>query len=224
MTSCPDTKGLEGMRFGVPRRYFFDGVEPDIFARVTAAAEVFADLGAVVQEVDLRGAETALEAGLLIAKAEAYALHERRLARQPDLFDDDVRARLLLGQEVSGFQYARARQTVRTWHSRVARVFSRVDMLLMPTTPAVAPFVSSASLLRTTSELVRFTYPWSVAGVPALTVPCGFSKSGLPVGMQLVGPAFSENLLFGAACTYQSETEWHLRSPNYAPDRIRSLS
>ena len=204
--------GIEGLRIGVPRDFFFDDVDDDIVALVRAAANVFADAGARMEEIDLPGADAAVDCATTMIRAEAFAIHRQRLAEQPEKFGEDVRRRLRLGEEVTAADYAQQRQFGRIWRRTVERAFEQVDLILTPSTGTVAPPADS-EMIETTQRLVRLTYAWSLAGLPAMSVPCGFSTTGMPVGMQLAAARFREPTLCRAGAAYQRATDWHLHEP-----------
>jgi aspartyl-tRNA(Asn)/glutamyl-tRNA(Gln) amidotransferase subunit A len=209
-------EGIAGIRVALPRSFYFEEVDAEIVQAVRAAAELLAGLGAVVDEVDLPGAADAFEAGIQIVRTEALAVHRERLDREPELFGEDVRRRLEPAREVSGSDYATHRQTGRVWRQTVGRAFARTDILLTPTTGTTAPLAEDAETIETTLRLARFTYGWAFAGLPALSVPCGFSAEGLPIGLQLAAPRWCEATLLRAGAAYQRETDWHLREPELA--------
>ena len=205
--------GVEGLRVGFPERFYLEDVDDEVATCVRAAADVLATLGAEVVPVDLPGAEDAMEITTRIIRAEALAIHRRRLEEQADVFGDDVRRRLALGHEISGADYAALRQRARVWQRTVEDVFSRIDLVLTPATGTVAPRAEDAETIETTRRLTRLTYGWSLAAVPVLAVPCGASARGLPVGMQLAAAPWRETTLLRAGHAYQRETDWHLRRP-----------
>jgi len=128
------------------------------------------------------------------------------------MFGEDVRARLQRGKARPALDYARAMQIMRMWQAALARLFrEQIDLLLIPMTPVVSHAISDSEGVAAAAELLRFTYPFSLSGLPALALPCGFSEDGLPVGAQLVSPR--AHLLLAVAHAYQSLTEWHLRRP-----------
>jgi aspartyl-tRNA(Asn)/glutamyl-tRNA(Gln) amidotransferase subunit A len=214
-SSCTNAleQGVEGLRIGVPRNFFFEDVDADIVALVRAAADVLADLGAELEEIELPGAETAVEIATMIIRSEAFAIHRERLAEQPELFGEDVRRRLLLGEAISAADYAARRQQGRLWRRTVDRAFDRVDVILSPSTGTTAPPADS-EMIETTQRLVRLTYAWSLAGLPAASIPCGFSATGMPVGLQLAAARFREPVLCRAGAAYQTATDWHLHAPS----------
>lgn len=213
-TSCAAAleKGLEGLRIGIPRNFFFEDVDADIVELVRAAADVCHDLGAELREIALPGAETAVDSATTIIRAEAFAIHRQRLAEQPERFGDDVRRRLELGEAITAADYAAQRQEGRVWRRTVERAFEHLDVILAPSTGTVAPPADS-EMIETTQRLVRLTYAWSLAGLPALSLPCGVTAAGLPVGVQFAAARFREPTLCRAGAAYQRATDWHLQEP-----------
>jgi Asp-tRNA(Asn)/Glu-tRNA(Gln) amidotransferase A subunit family amidase len=210
-------EGIEGARVGVPEHFFFDGLEPEIGQLVRAAAEELAGVGAEVFELSLPGAEEAYEICTSMIRADALALHRERLDEHPELFGDDVRARLRLGEAVTGWEYARMVERMYEWQRDVRLRFETdVDLILTPTANAVAPPIEGAAMIATTAQLTRFTYPWSLAHMPAVSIPCGFTSGGLPVGMQLGADRYQDALLLRAGVAYQAVTDWHQRRPALA--------
>jgi aspartyl-tRNA(Asn)/glutamyl-tRNA(Gln) amidotransferase subunit A len=203
---------LERLRVGVPTAFFFDDVEPDVERAVREAAAALESLGARLVELELPGAADAVAANAPVTLAEALAVHRVRLDEQPELFGDDVRRRLELGRSVTGVEYAQGVEERRRWRRTVARAWEQVDVVLSPATAIVAP-PAGAEALATTRQLTRLTWPWSIAGCPALSLPCGFSREGLPVGLQLAAAPWHEETLLAAGVTYQHATDWHLREP-----------
>jgi aspartyl-tRNA(Asn)/glutamyl-tRNA(Gln) amidotransferase subunit A len=211
-------QGLDGLQIGVARNFFFDAVDADVADRVREAAEVLARHGAAVDEVELPGAERADETTTRMIWAEAYAIHRRRLEEQPEVFGEDVRRRLELGKEVSGSDYAEYRERARQWRRSLELLFRDLDLILTPSTETTAPRADDAEMIATTRRLTRLTYAWTLSGLPALSVPCGFDAAGLPVGLQLAAGPFQEATLVRAGAAYQRETDWHLREPLLATE------
>jgi aspartyl-tRNA(Asn)/glutamyl-tRNA(Gln) amidotransferase subunit A len=209
--------GAAGVRVGVPGSFYRAEVEPEVARAVDAAVGTLAALGAQVEEVDLPGAEDALEAANTVVRAEALAIHRERLEAAPDEYGEDVRRRLALGAGGRGTDYAAARQTGRIWRRTVESAFRRVDVVVSPATAIVAPIAAAADMIETTLRLIRFTQGWSLAGVPVLALPCGFSADGLPIGLQLAARWWDERTLFRLGAAYQSATDWHLRAPALDP-------
>jgi aspartyl-tRNA(Asn)/glutamyl-tRNA(Gln) amidotransferase subunit A len=208
--------GMDGLRVGVPRSFYFAELDDEVERAVHAAAEVMAAVGADVDEIGLPGAAEACEATSQIIRAEALAVHRERLEGNPEFFGEDLRRRLPLGYDVSGADYARHRQTGRAWTRTVEQAFERTDLLLTPVAETVAPRADESETIETTRRLTRLTYGWSLAGLPVLALPCGFSADGLPIGAQLTAPKWDEALLLRAGAAYQRKTDWHLREPEVA--------
>ncbi len=209
-------QSLAGLRLGVPRDYFFDDLDPEVEAAVRAAIETLAGLGMDVREVRLPEAEAAREASNVILLCEAFAYHRDRLRERPEEFGEDVRTRLQAGASMSGSDYALARRTQVVWQRQLERLFDQVDILATPATPLPAPRIEESAASGAVSaafHLARLTRPFNLAGVPALSLPCGFTQSGLPIGLQLVSRAWSEATLLRVAHAYEQATPWHTRPP-----------
>jgi aspartyl-tRNA(Asn)/glutamyl-tRNA(Gln) amidotransferase subunit A len=206
-------RGVAGLRIGLPSTFFFDGVEPDIERNVRAAAAVLADLGADVREVDVPGAEHAVDTATLLIRAEALALHRERLAADPGRFGEDVRRRLELGREISGADVAAAIARMRAWRVEMLRVFDGVDLLLTPTTNATAPRIDDSEMIATTAQLTRFTYAWSLAWMPAVSVPSGLDARGLPTGVQVAAAPWRDAVALRAGHAFQRVTGHHRARP-----------
>ena len=205
--------GIEGVRIARLGGFFAERVDPAVDRAVGDAADVLGRLGAELVELELPGgAKATANAGELI-RAEALSIHLDDLNATPDSFGPDVRERLELGREVSGVDVARALAEMRAWRALLLRQFGNVDLLLTPTTIEAAPEIAGSNMLETTARLTRFTYPWSLAGLPAISVPCGHDAAGLPVGMQLIAAPWRDDTLLTAAVAYQGGTDWHTRRP-----------
>ena len=180
---------------------------------VEAAIEVLSSLGARFVDVDLPGFGRAHDHASVIIFADACAFHADRLRKTPELFDEQVLQRMSMGLELTGVQYAEALQARMRWQAELRRLFKSVDVLLSPTvhTP-VPPIDDEKSLYAATRDATRNTYAGAFAQIPGLSVPCGFAD-GLPVGLQLEGPWWSEPLLLRMGHAFQQVTDWHLRKP-----------
>ena len=179
---------------------------------VERAVAVLEELGAKVQDVTLPSLYYVRAANSVIMVSEAYAYHEPNLKSRPQDFGEIVRGRFRVGGLLTAGDYLQA-QRVRTWARReFAEVMRRVDFLATPTmTQPAAPFegYDPTSTVRGRS----FTAPFNVTGMPAISVPCGFTTDGLPIGMQLAGKPFDEPGLIQAAYSYQQHARWHEQHP-----------
>ena len=206
--------GVADLTLGLPEAYFFDDLGPGVGEAVEAGARLLEKAGAKLKPVRLEAAETVHADVMPMVWADAYQYHRDRVEGEPERFGQDVRDRLRLGRDVSGRDYAEALRHKARWNRTVDRVFSEVDIILTPTSPVTAPsLIDSQNMLATTHHLTRFTFPFSWACLPGLSVPCGLSSEGLPIGMLLNGRPFEEGVLFRAGYAYQSETDWHRKTP-----------
>ena len=225
--------GVSGMRLGVPREYMGEGLEDGVRERVTEAIAVLESLGASIEEVSLPSTDLGLSTYYIIAPAECSSnlarydgvrfgrrverpsLTETFLRTRDEGFGDEVKRRVMLGTYAlsSGYYdaYYRRAQKVRTLIAReFDAVFESVDALVCPTSPKVA-FTTGA--IQDPLEMYlndALTIPVNLAGLPGISVPCGFSDE-LPVGLQVIAPRLHDARVFQVAAAYESATEWHLR-------------
>jgi aspartyl-tRNA(Asn)/glutamyl-tRNA(Gln) amidotransferase subunit A len=230
------TRDIRDMRLGVPVEYFGEGLDPEVRAAVEAALELFREMGASVEEVSLPRTDAALSTYYIIAPAEAMA----NLARFDGVryglscpgediwelfgktreagFGAEVKRRILLGTYAlsAGYhdEYYLKAQKVRTLvRDDFAAAFERVDALVAPTTPTVAfPIGSKVDnpLEMYLSDV--YTVPINIAGITGISIPAGFSQ-GLPIGLQIIGPALGEQAILRLADAFQARTDYHLQSP-----------
>jgi aspartyl-tRNA(Asn)/glutamyl-tRNA(Gln) amidotransferase subunit A len=237
-TSAP----LQGVRIGVPQEYFIGGMQPEVESGVRTAIAVLESLGASVQPVSLPHTSYALPVYYLIAPAEASA----NLARydgvrygpraesdtlwqvfrrtRGERFGAEVKRRIMLGTYALSAGYYDAyygqAQKVRTLiKGDFEQAFAQVDVIAAPVTPTTAFRLGEHSddpLAMYLEDI--FTIPANLAGVPGLAFPVGFDRQGLPIGMQLIGPSFGEEILLRLAHAYQQVTDWHTRLPAIVSD------
>ncbi len=212
--------GIKGVRVGLPENYFFQGVEDEMTAGVRRAARQLEDLGAHVVDIRLPDPQHMTDVAMLIARAESSTVHARLLREQPEALQPTVRARLELGMGIPAYDYLQAlRLRAKLTRAFIRDVFEEVDVLLTPVIPEPAP--AWASLKGATvdefnarsARFSRLTRPFNGYGIPALSVPCGFTATGLPLAFQAVGRPFDEGLLLKLGHAYQEAAGWHLRRP-----------
>ncbi len=195
-------RGLGGSAVGVPTAFYFEHVDREVEARVRESVEVFRSLGAVVREVDVPNVWETLHAQRLTLAAEAYAVHEERLKSDPGRFDDQGLERLLQGGELRAHRYANAQRRKLRSRREFEEVLGEVDVILSPSVPIPATEIGQrqASINgheeAVYSALTRLTGPTNMNGLPSLSVPCGTTASGLPVGLQLIGRPFDEATVY----------------------------
>jgi aspartyl-tRNA(Asn)/glutamyl-tRNA(Gln) amidotransferase subunit A len=212
-------KGIKSLRIGIPRQYFFDRIQSDVRRAVFAAVEVFEQLGAGICEVDLRGMEETAYLAAEITGTEALAYHWKWLKERPQDYGEDVRSRLEQCREMTAVTYIQARQHARAYAERLESALESVSLLLTPTLPIVAPDLGQKEIVigksheEVRSALLRLTRPGNLSGLPAISMPCGFSSEGLPIGLQLISRRSGEDILHRAAYAYERATPWHKQFP-----------
>jgi aspartyl-tRNA(Asn)/glutamyl-tRNA(Gln) amidotransferase subunit A len=194
-------------RIGIVRRPFFDGLDPEIENAIDEALKQIRDLSSDVLEVDLPATPTAVQA------PEVYALHSKHFAASPELYGPWMQARLKQATAIDTVTYIEARQELDRVRRLAGDVFSKVDFLLTPTTP-VPPITLNEAMTMSpepAGELwLRNTRPFNAYGFPTISVPCGFTRVGLPIGLQISGPHFSEASLLSFAHAFERvATEGH---------------
>jgi len=145
---------------------------------------------------------------------DAAAFHAGRLLERPNDFGPDVLERLRAGQDLPLRDYILARRTQTLARRQFADFFTRCDLLLLPTTPVAAPPIEGPNAVEMARLLTRYTAPFNLTGLPALSIPCGFTADGLPIGLQIVGPPWAEDRLLQAGYAYEQATQWHLSEPD----------
>lgn len=207
-------RGVSGLRIGVPESWCFADIDPDVLRLVRSAVDVLRDLGASIRTIELPEAPQAQAALMPMVHADAAAVHETRLRDAPERFGPDVLERLRQGEAVTSQQYAHHMRFKERWLRRIDQTFQEVDVILTPTCPVTAPLASnSVRMIETTRGISRFTYAWSLAGTPALSVPVGFASNGLPAAMQLIGPRWHDARVLALGARYQEATDHHMRRP-----------
>jgi len=183
--------------------------DAEVLDAVRKAAKVFEEQGAMIEEVNLDFLHEAAMANALMTTADGAAFHRERMKEHIDWFGDDVRQRLEMGAKYTSSEYALARRTQVEVKRRCELLFDEYDVLLLPTTPITAPVLEGEDALERARMLTRFTSPFNLTGLPALSVPCGFSKENLPIGLQIISRAWNESGVLRAGFNYQQATKWH---------------
>ncbi len=205
--------GIRGVRIGVARNYYFDGVPQDRGAALEAAIRQLETLGATVSDITLPDAERVQDACAVMIYCDACDVHRERLG-DPSKWAPQTIERLRLGLDWSGVDYAAAVRAKESWMRTMAKAFDRVDIILTPTIPVdPPPHAEDRSLWAATKAVAQNTYNGAFAHIPGIAVPCGFSVAGFPVSMQLEAAWWKEPLLLRTAHAYQKVTDWHLRQP-----------
>jgi len=193
-----------------------EATDPEILKAVRDAAKILEDQGATLVELNADFLREAALANALMTQADGAAFHRERMRERPDWFGADVRQRLETGAGFTSTEYALARRTQVEVKRRCEILFDEYDVLLLPTTPIPAPVLEGENAVERARQLTRFTAPFNLTGLPALSVPCGFTTEGLPIGLQIVSRAWNESGVLRVGYAYQDATPWHKTKPAIA--------
>ena len=222
--------GVRGLRLGVPTNYFFDVIHRTVQEAFEQALTILTNLGAVRVDVTLPGVELALPIGIGIMMPEASSIHQQWLRQTPERYDEGTRRMLEAGELQLATHYLQAQRGRAALKDAFKTVFREhaLDALITPTEPTTATRIDQTSVDFDEagqepffSVFVRHTIPFNISGLPALSVPCGFSAdteggrigAGLPIGLHIAGRPFDEATILRIGSAYQSVTDWHTRRP-----------
>ncbi|MFQ5467965.1 MAG: amidase [Kiloniellaceae bacterium] len=204
--------GIAGCRIVLPRAFFFDRCDGEIATAVEAAAQVLATAGATVEEMDLPHMAEAHLTGNLTIMAEAATYHDENRRTRPEKLSAEARALLELGQGLSAVEYLQAQRLRRRITQELLGALAPFDGIITPTAPVPATPIDDSPPHHGPLRF-RNTIPFSLIGLPAISVPCGFTQGGLPMGLQIVGKPFDEAMVLRIAHAYEQATDWHTRHP-----------
>jgi aspartyl-tRNA(Asn)/glutamyl-tRNA(Gln) amidotransferase subunit A len=205
--------GVTGWRIALATDAHFGEADPEVISAVRRAATVFEELGARVEAVDLSQGREAAQMNALMTTSDAAAFHRDRLRDHPHRFGADVLARMERGAQFTSTEYILARRFQSEWRRRLERLFEQFDLLLTPATPITAPVIEGLDSIEAARQLTRCTAPFNLAGLPALSLPCGLSAAGLPIGLQIVAAPWNEARVLRAGRAFENATQWHRQTP-----------
>jgi aspartyl-tRNA(Asn)/glutamyl-tRNA(Gln) amidotransferase subunit A len=222
--SVPDygaalTGDVRGLRVGIPLEYFYDGLDPAVESSIQQAIEVVKGLGASIHEVSWPSVRYATLAALIIVLAEASAFHDAWIRTRSQDYHPDIALRLKWGLLLPASAYLKAQRLRALMCQGVARLWGEVDVLVTPATMMPAPHPGEKEIhlgnrqLSTREAILRLMRPFNLTGLPAMSVRCGFTSTGLPIGLQIAGKPFDEATVLRVAHAYEQHTEWHRRQP-----------
>jgi aspartyl-tRNA(Asn)/glutamyl-tRNA(Gln) amidotransferase subunit A len=204
-------EGAKSLRVGVPRAYFFDDLDAEVASALEHALHGIEGLVAQVREVELN-----VPTDRTLQLAESYAYHAENVAKNPELYQPETLRRIRAGERVSAADYIERRRELDEARRGINKTFAEVDVLVTPTIPLAAPAIADLranpeALRPAELKLLRNTRPFNVWGLPAISLPCGFTQNGLPIGLQIAGPPWREDLVLRLAHAYEQATAWHKR-------------
>lgn len=205
--------GVRGVRVIVPTTHFFTDIDPEVETAVRTAIDVLASHGASIVEAPLPHTELLRATQRAIIAVDAATYHREHLATRAADFGADVLERLGSGLAIPATEHALARRDRDVIRRAWTRVLGDHDVIVSPTTPVAAPPREGQDALAAAARLTTNTSPFNLTGLPAISIPCGFTRSGLPIGLQLAAAPWREALLLGVARAYERATEWHERHP-----------
>lgn len=205
---------IDGLRIGVPRQFFFDDLNPEIAAALKNALDVLISLRAELREIKLE-----VPTDRTLQAAESYMFHREMISKMPNSYQPETLRRIRSGENINSQEIGTARNELAKARHDIGATFENLDVLITPTVPILTPTIEELKrhpeqLRPRELALLRNTRPFNVWGLPALSVPCGFTEAGLPIGMQIVGPHWRETRVFQVAHAYEQATAWHKRAPS----------
>ena len=213
------TEDVKGLRIGIVKEYFEAPLDPQVRKAVMDAISLLESMGAEIKEVSypMFNQSQAISSTVLMAEATAY--HRDLLEKDGHQLYEPVRQRLEAGLFISAAEYLRAQQARSIFDQQGRRLLDEVDLLAGPTEPVTAPEILASKVMAGEQEvgvvgaLTQYTRPYNINGFPAISVPCGFSDDGMPIGLQLAGRPFDELTVLRAAHAYEQANDWHTRRP-----------
>ncbi len=212
-------RDIRGLRMGIPKNHFFDRIDPEVLKAVQVAIKVLEGLGAISIEVNFPHMEQAVSAWLAILLAEASSIHERDIRQRPADYGEDVRLYLEEGELVAAGRYLKGQRIRRLLVEGFRETMAGVDVVITPATAVPATKLGESVVTIDGEEeelfriLARISSPFDMTGLPALALPCGLTKRGLPVGLQIVGHPFAEDVVLQVGHAFEQATDWSKRRP-----------
>jgi Asp-tRNA(Asn)/Glu-tRNA(Gln) amidotransferase A subunit family amidase len=199
-------EGTKNLRVGIPREFFYDDLDDEVRVAAEQAVGVIQSLVAEVREIKIQ-----VPMDRTVQAAESFAYHAENVARTPELYQPETLRRIRSGERFSAAEYILRRRELDQQRRGAQNLFADVDLLVTPTMPIPAPAIADlkkdpAALRPAELTLLRNTRPFNVWGLPAISVPCGITKARLPIGLQIAGPYWREDLVIGLAYTYEQAT------------------
>jgi aspartyl-tRNA(Asn)/glutamyl-tRNA(Gln) amidotransferase subunit A len=200
---------VKSLRVGVPRIFFYEDLDAEASAAVEQALAIIKTLVGELREVELD-----VPTDRTLQLAESYAYHKENATTTPELYQPETLRRILAGANIPAADYIEHRRELDRARRTIDAAFASIDVLVTPTTPMSAPLIADLkanpdALRPAELKLLRNTRPFNVWGLPAISVPCGFTESGLPIGLQIAAPHWREDRVLRLAHAYEQATPWH---------------
>jgi aspartyl-tRNA(Asn)/glutamyl-tRNA(Gln) amidotransferase subunit A len=194
------------LRIGIPRAHFYTNLHPEVETGIEEALTLFKKLGAEIQDVPLE-----VSKDRVVIRAEAYAYHSEHIVSTPELYQPETLGKLRLGQSINAETYINARRELDRLRRVTPGVFSSVDVLITPTTPVTAPRAADLpsnfdAIVAGEGVLLQNDRPFDINGLPCVSVPCGTTRAGLPIGLQISGPPWGEAQVLSVARAFEQAT------------------
>lgn len=220
------TASTASLRLGIPRAYFYEGLHPDVQAAMESALLVLKKLTRSQRDIAPLASDGTYSSVTdpygAILRAEAYEYHKDYVTKSPELYQEATLRRVRGGAEVTLSAYMQSRRHLEQIRHSVARFFERVDLVITPTTTvppfAIADLTDPIAGRPKELQMLHNTRPINLLGLPTISVPCGFTAQGLPIGMQISGPLGTDATVLRLAHAYEQATEWHKRKPFIASE------
>lgn len=210
---------INGLRIGIPQEYFYDVIDSEVKDAVYRASHVLEELGAQVEECSIPALKQSITISGVILLTEAAEIHTDNLRNRADDIGADVCARLQDGAMTPAISYIKSQRARTAFNRQIAEAMRQYDILLAPTTATAAPKIDDTvvqvggSSEPKLSLMPRLTRPHNICGNPTVSVPCGFTSEGLPIGMQLAARPFQDAVALQVAHAYEQATDWHTQHP-----------
>lgn len=212
--------GVKGLRLAFPESFFLDGAEPEVLPAIRTCRDVFRDLGAVVTKLDFPEAAEAhaLNTRGSIIAAEAYLIHRERIEEQLDKYDPIVAQRIMSGKQIKAAEHLAKTRAWTELRARAAHTLRDCDACVVPTTimpavPVASADASPEAYVAANLAYLRNTAVGNILDLCGLSLPCGYTREGLPLGLMVYGKPFQEDLVLRIGHAYEQATQWHLRRP-----------
>jgi aspartyl-tRNA(Asn)/glutamyl-tRNA(Gln) amidotransferase subunit A len=208
---------VAGLRIGIPGEFFFAGVDPQFRAAFDRAVAVFVEAGATRHPVELHGIEHAQTAHSVIVLGESYSIHEELFLKRRELFGENARNRMTLASTLLARDYLRAQRVRAVFRDQYRKAIADVDILLTLTAPVIPHLFDQppahAHGKHASGADNRLTRMYNLVGAPAVSIPCGFTAEGMPIGLQIAGRPGDDDTVLAAAHAYEQRTRWHTMHP-----------